>query len=198
VVEFAAAQSEGKMSDIHITFQRIIDGRQDYEQRWKECIDVLSRNLPFAIGAAYVKRFMKAEAKTSTMEMFNNIKEEFNEQIANAAWIDESSRVKLLSKLKSLIPLIAYPDAGFDEQAINEFYDSIKLDKSQYLRTLFQLRVIDADNKFRQTYTSTSLESQNDWKKYSPPTAVTAFYSQSDNTIRKRRHCKLHQTVINF
>lgn len=185
VIDFAVSQSITDLSDIYIHFQKLIDGREDREQTWRGCVDVLSKNLPFAIGSIYVEEYFKASTKDSVVEMFNNIKDEFVVLITEAKWVDESTREKLLHKLKSIVPLIAVPDDGFNERAINEFYDSIKLDKSQYLRTLFQLRVIDADNKFRQTYTSTALESSNDWRKFPPPTSVTAFYSESDNTIRK-------------
>lgn len=135
--------------------------------------------------------------------MFSNIKAEFTKVTSDAEWIDESTRERLLNRLKSLVPLIAYPDGGFDESAINEFYDGIKIDKNRYFRTLFQLRVIDADNKFRQTYTSTSLESLNNWSKYLPPTTVSASYLESDNTIRKIESMVLHRrevqkAVINF
>jgi predicted metalloendopeptidase len=180
VVDYVAAQSISEMGDIHIGFQQLIDGRQDHEQRWKRCVEVLSRHLPFAIGAAYIERFITADAKASAVRLFNNIKEEFVELITNTEWIDESTRGKLLNKLKSLVPLIAYPDRGFDEQAINELYEDIKPDKGQYLTTLFQLRVIDADTKLRQLYTSSSEE----WSRFLSPTDVTAAYSPSDNTLR--------------
>lgn len=147
---------------------------------------MLSSNVPFAIGSLYVQKYFKASTKATAVEMFNGIKGEFVTLLKQAEWIDESTREKLLSKLKSLVPLLAMPDGGFNERSINEFYDDIKLDKNQYLRTLFQLRVIDADNKFRQTYTSTALGSSSEWKKYLPPTSIAAVYSQSDNTIRKR------------
>lgn len=185
VVDFVAAQSISKLSDAYIKFKRIIDGQQDREQTWKECVNGLTKNLPFAVGKVYIESFFKGTTKALVEEMLQNIKDEFIEQITEADWIDESTRGKLLSKLQTLIPLIAHPDNGFSEHAINEFYDDINLDKSQYLRTLFQLRVIDADNKFRQTYTSTSLDDLNAWKKYLPPTTTTAFYSKSDNTISK-------------
>lgn len=146
---------------------------------------MLSSNVPFAIGSLYAQKYFKASTKATVVEMFNGIKGEFVTLLKQAEWIDESTREKLLLKLKSLVPLLAMPDGGFDERSINEFYDDIKLDKSQYLRTLFQLRVIDADNKFRQTYTSTALGSSSEWKKYLPPTSIAAVYSQSDNTIRK-------------
>jgi predicted metalloendopeptidase len=182
VVDFVAAQSRSsELGAIYVRFQKEIDGRQDREQGWKVCVDVLSRNLPFAIGAIYIENYFKADAKASIEEMYSNIKGEFTTLITNAEWIDESTRDKLLNKLQTLVPLIAFPGVGFDEQAIKSFYDEIKIDKDQYLRTLFQLRVIDADNKFRQSYTSTS----NEWQNYLAPTSIAAHYSASDNTIRK-------------
>ena len=197
MIDFAVSQSISNLSDIYIHFQKLIDGREDREQTWRDCVDVLTENLPFAVGSVYIEKYFKASTKASVMEMFNNIKDEFNVLIIQADWIDESTREILLNKLKSIATLIAFPDDGFNERAINEFYDGIKLDKSQYLRTLFQLRVIDADNKFRQTYTSTALETSNDWRKYLPPTSVTAYYSASDNTIRKIE-LELPKAVINF
>lgn len=194
VVDFAVSQSITDLSDIYINFQKLIDGREDRDQRWKECVDSLSKNLPFAIGSVYVESYFKAETKASVVEMFNNIKAEFTSLITNAEWVDAGTRKKLLSTLKSLVPLIAYPDDDFNDVAIGEFYDGIEVDKSQYLRTLFQLRVIDADNKFRQTYTSTALKSSPDWRKYLPPTTITALYSESDNTIRKLRASQVIHT----
>lgn len=194
VVDFVVSQSITDLSDIYIHFQKLINGREDRDQRWKECVDSLSKNLPFAIGSVYVERYFKAETKALVVEMFNNIKAEFTSLITDAEWIDAGTREKLLNKLKSLVPLIAYPDGGFNKVAINEFYDAIKVDKSQYLRTLFQLRVIDADNKFRQTNTSSALKSSPNWSKYLPPTSITALYSEFDNTIRKLRASQVIHT----
>lgn len=191
MVDFVAAQSRtSELGAIYVRFQKQIDGRQDREQGWRECVDVLRKNLPFAIGAIYVKKHFNAEAKASIEVMYRNIKEEFETLITDAEWVDESTREKLLNKLQSLVPLIAYPnDIGFDEQAIENFYDGIKIDKDQYLRNLFQLRVIDADNKFRQTYMSTSPDKSNEWQKFLSPTSIAAHYSASDNTIRKIERC---------
>lgn len=185
VVDFAAAQSISELSEIHIRFQRLIDGRQDYEQKWKECVDVLSENLPFAVGKVYIDNFFTAETKANAEDIFSNVKDEFAKLIVEADWIDKDTKSQLLNTLKALVLLIAYPDSGFSETAISELYEGVTFEKRQYLRALFQLRIIDADNKFRQTYTSTALESSNAWKKYLPPTSATALYSQSDNTIRK-------------
>ena len=186
MVDFVAAQSRSELGAIYVRFQRQIDGRQDREQGWKECVQILTSNIPFAVGAAYVENHFKADAKAAIEEMYQNIKGEFTATITEAEWIDENTRDKLLNKLQSLVPLIAYPGDGFDENAIKEFY-GIKVDRDRYLRTLFQLRIIAADDKFLQTYTSTSADKM--WKKYLPPTSIAALYSASDNTISKIERC---------
>lgn len=184
MVDFIASQSRSELGAIYDRFQKQIRGRRDREQRWRECIDVLTENLPFAIGAAFVERNFDPEMKASFEEMYRNIKSEFASAISQAEWIDENTRDKLLSKVQSLVPLVAYPDRGFDEQAIKDFYDSIKIDKDQYFRTLFQLRIIAADDKFRQTYTSTT-NKPGQWRKYLPPTTIASDYTASDNMISK-------------
>lgn len=183
MVDFVAAQSRSELGAIYVQFQRQIDGRQDREQRWKECVAVLTENLPFAIGAAYIENHFKADTKAAVEEMYRNIKGEFSTTITGAEWIDENTRDKLLNKLQSLVPLMAYPGDGFDDRAIKDFYGGVKIERDQYLRTLFQLRIINADDRFRQAYTSTSADHL--WKKFLPPTSVAAHYSASDNTISK-------------
>jgi predicted metalloendopeptidase len=180
VVDFVAAQSRSELGAIYERFQKQISGRRAREQRWRECIDVLTQNLPFAIGAAFVENHFQAESKAAFEEMYRNIKDEFTATISEAEWIDENTRDKLLNKLQSIVPLIAHPDRGFDKQAVKDFYDDKKIDKDQYLRTLFQLRIIDADDKFRQTY---STSEQEQWRKYLAPTSIASDYSASKNTI---------------
>lgn len=188
MVDFVAMHSRSELGSIYIRFQRDVDGRQDREQGWKECVDILNKNVPFAIGSIYIKRHFNVSVKASIEKMYENIKEEFTTLITNAEWVDESTRDKLLEKLQSLVAMIAFPgDEGFDDEVIKNFYDEIKIDRDRYFRTLFQLRVIDADSKFRQTFMSTVHIKVNEWQKYLPPTSIAALYSSSDNTIRKNK-----------
>lgn len=117
--------------------------------------------------------------------IFNNIKDGFTALIEQAKWIDDSIREKLLNKLKTLTPLIAYPGDGFSETEISAFYSELSIDTNQYLRTLFALRIIDADNKFRRTYATAASSDIDNWRKYLPPTSLIAVYSNSDNTLSK-------------
>lgn len=117
--------------------------------------------------------------------IFTIIKDEFATLIEQAKWIDDSIRAKLRNKLNALIPLIAYPSDGFSETEIRAFYSEISIDTDQYLRTLFALRIIAADNKFRQTYEAAAVDDIDNWRKYLPPASLIAVYSDSDNTLSK-------------
>jgi predicted metalloendopeptidase len=182
LVDFAANKQGGPLKAFKFQFQRTTSGQLDREQIWKECIAVVKEHLPFAIGYELAK-VDSFGIKNSSVEMFNNIKDELTALVSNATWIDETVREKLLHKLKTLTPLIAYPRNGFSESEISAFYSDTSINATRYLQSLFELRIIDADNKFRQTYTAHN--DIDDWKRYLPPTEFIAVYSASDNTFRK-------------
>lgn len=180
LVDFAADKQNGPLKVYKLQLQRTTSGQLDHEQTWKECLAVVKENLPFAIGYNLVDTF---DIKKSTIELFSNMKDELTTLVANATWIDDSIRDMFQYKLKTLTPLIAYPRDGFSELEISAFYNEASIQTERYLQSLFELRIIDADNKLRQ-YFATSANVK-DWKKYLPPTSLKAFYSVFDNTLRK-------------
>lgn len=187
VIDYAANQIESPLKIYKFQFQSATLGQLDREQIWKECINVVERELPYAIGYNFIKND-SFKLKNSSLMMFNIIKDEFTALIEQAKWIDDSIRAKLLNKLRALTPLIAYPNDGFSETEISAFYSEISIDTDQYLqylRTLFALRIIDADNKLRETYAAASSDDIDNWRKYLSPTSLNAVYSDSDNTLRK-------------
>lgn len=190
LVDYAGSQIAGPIQIYKFQLKRTFDGRLDMKQQWKECINVVKNELPFAIGV-YITRDLPTNFTSTVNDIFNNVKDEFTQLIAPTSWIDEAVRHNLQNKLETLKPLISHPTADFIQSEIIEFYNEIKIDPNQYIHTLLQLRVIDADNKFKQTYATTATVNDVDnWKKYLPPSSLTAFYSESDNTLRKLR--KIH------
>lgn len=183
LIDFTVPYSSRDLKQRYLIFQKDIDGRLDRDQTWKSCVDVVTENLPYAIGAIYVKDYFKHEVKQEVLKMFNNIKAEFSNVLKESLWMNEKMISKLNDKLNSLTPLIGFPEEYYDEQKITDFYKGVIIDDNQYLETLLLLRVLIADAKFQDSYKTTSNESE--WRKYPSPTTVSAFYSVSDNTIRK-------------
>ncbi|KAG5681863.1 hypothetical protein PVAND_011270 [Polypedilum vanderplanki] len=183
LLDYAGSQIAGPIKIFKFQFERKVNGRMDMEQLWKHCIDVVQHELPYASGAIITKN-LPNDFKSSINEIYIRVKEEFAQLIAKTALLDDTEREKLKSKLQTLIPLISHPTAGFNQSEIVEFYNEIKINSKHYITNLIQLRIIDADNKFKQTYATASVNDVENWKKYLPPTSLAAFYSDSDNTLR--------------
>lgn len=182
LIDFTVPYSSSQLKQRYLMFQKEIDGRLDRDQSWKSCVDVVTENLPYAVGAIYVENYFKHSVKQEVLKMFNNIKVEFSNVLKESLWMDDKMKSKMNEKLNSLIPLIGFPGEFYDEQKITDFYKGVQIDGNLYLETLLNLRVLIADAKFQDSYKSTTNESE--WRKYATPTTVTAFYSESDNTIR--------------
>lgn len=183
LIDFSVPYSSRQLKQRYLKFQKEIDGRLDRDQIWKSCVDVVTENLPYAVGSIYVKDYFKHQEKQEVLKMYKNIKDEFSNVLKESLWMDDKMKSKLNDKLNSLTPLIGFPGEHYDEQKIAEFYKSVAIDENQYLETLLHLRVLIADEKFQDSYKPSSNESE--WRKYPSATTVTAFYTESDNTIRK-------------
>lgn len=183
LIDFTVPYSSLELKHRYLAFQKDIDGRLDRDQTWKSCVDVVTEHIPYAIGAVYVEDYLKRQVKQEVVKMFNNIKVEFSNVLKESLWMNEKMISKLNDKLNSLTPLIGFPGEHYDDQKVTDFYKDVKIDDNQYLETLLHLRLLIADAKFQDLYKTTTNESE--WRKYPAPTTVTAFYSESDNTIRK-------------
>lgn len=183
LIEFTVPFSSSQLKQRYLKFQKEIDGRLDRDQSWKRCVDIVTENLPYAVGVIYVENYFKHQEKQEVLKMYYNIKDEFSNVLKESLWMDDKMKTKLNDKLNSLTPLIGFPGEYFDEQKISEFYEGVKIDENEYLETLLHLRVIVADAKIQYSYEASG--NKNDWRKYPTATTVTAFYSESNNTIRK-------------
>jgi predicted metalloendopeptidase len=184
LLDFAGSQVAGPIKFFKFQRDRAIDGRMDMEQQWKRCIEVVQNELPLASGLL-ITRNLPANFKRNANEIYEGVKGTFSKLIANAAWLDEAVRTRLQSKLQSLVPLISHPTSGFNQSEIVEFYGEAEINSQHYIATLFQLRIIDADDKFKQTYAAATVNDVDNCRKYLPPSSLAAFYSKSDNTLRK-------------
>lgn len=186
LIDYAADKFQSPLKIFKFEFNKSISGQLDREQIWKQCINIVKHELPYAIGYKFINNDTFA-LKQASLEIFYNTKSIFATLIKQTKWIDKLILDEILSKLNTLLPLIAYPSDGFNAKEISAFYSEISF--TEYLHTLFALRIIDADNIFNQNYATTSSDAAtrdgvDNWKKYAPPTSLSALYSASDVTLR--------------
>lgn len=62
-----------------LQYSTALSGRTEREARWKECIDTVSGSLAISVGALYVRKYFKEDAKKNAVEMVADIRAEFTE-----------------------------------------------------------------------------------------------------------------------
>lgn len=164
-----------------LQYSTAISGKQEQEPRWKECIDLATGSLSTGSGALYVRKYFKKESKASALQMVNAIKVEFEEILKTVPWMDETTRAAGLSKVKSMVTHIGYPDELMDDNKLTDFYKTVKVDENKYLESILSINIFGTDRAFKKLREPVN---KTDWITHSKPAVVNAFYSSIENSIQ--------------
>lgn len=165
-----------------LQYSTAISGKQEQEPRWKECIDLATGSLSTGAGALYVRKYFKKESKAAALEMVNAIKVEFEGILKTVPWMDDTTRSAALSKVKTMVTHIGYPDELMDDKKLIDFYKTVKVDEEKYLESILSINIFGTDRAFKKLYEPVN---KTDWITHSKPAVVNAFYSSIENSIRK-------------
>jgi putative endopeptidase len=105
---------------------RILEGTKELLPRWKRCVRATDRELGFALGQVYVKKYFPPEAKARAQEMVNNLIAALREDLKTLPWMGEGTRQQALAKLDAFTTKIGYPDKWRD-------YSAYKVDRGPYV-----------------------------------------------------------------
>lgn len=105
----------------------------------------------------------------------------FIENLSSVEWMDEKTRALALEKAYGMHIHIAYPNELLDDTKLNEYYDGLIIRPDSLLDNVMQIRKFMRHRKiiqFRETINKT------DWQTHSRVTAVNAYNSLMENSIR--------------
>jgi neprilysin len=171
-----------KLRKRQLQYSTAISGKQEQEPRWKECVDITTGSLPISVGALYIRKHFREDSKKAALEMVQNIEVEFEEILKTVDWMDAKTREQALDKVKSMATHIGYPDELMNNKKLEEYYEGLKIDSTNYLESILRLNRFGTNKvflKLRQPVNKT------DWITHSKPAVVNAFYSPIENSIRK-------------
>jgi len=114
--------------------------------------------------------------------MVKSIKEEFEMILKKVSWMDDTTRQAALSKVKSMVTHIGYPDELMDDQKLIEFYKKVQINENKYLESILSVNIFGTDRAFKKLREPVN---KTDWVTHSKPAVVNAFYSSIENSIRK-------------
>src|SRR5690606_21664099 len=90
-------------------YNKLLNGQQEPEVRWKRAVQLVDNMLGDALGQLYVKRYFPPEAKAYMLKLVDNLQETYRERIQQNTWMSDSTKAKAIDKLNAFIKKIGYP-----------------------------------------------------------------------------------------
>ena len=95
-------------------YGRTLTGAPELRARWKRGVGLVERAMGEAVGAVYVERHFKPEAKAAMDDLVANLIEAYRRSIETLEWMTPETRARALDKLAKFTPKIGYPDRWRD------------------------------------------------------------------------------------
>uniref|UniRef100_A0A4D5R9A5 Neprilysin n=1 Tax=Scolopendra viridis TaxID=118503 RepID=A0A4D5R9A5_SCOVI len=157
-----------------------LTGQSQETAKWLRCMGITTSSMPNAVGAIYVRKHFKKEAKTDAIEMVEEIRKEFQSILSIVDWMDDVTRERALRKLRAIKEHIAYPSELLDDRKIDEFYSKLQVRADEHFENVMRVR------KFAMDYSFSLLRkpvNKSDWVQNGDAAEVNAFYNPPGNSI---------------
>ncbi|HEX8197553.1 MAG TPA: M13 family metallopeptidase [Pyrinomonadaceae bacterium] len=118
-------------------YSRTLRGVKEPQPRWKRCVGDTDVILGEAVGAEYVKKNFKPEAKKRMNEIIDHLFAVYRERIGKLDWMSQETKEKALVKLNAIRRKI-----GYDENPLG--YAGLKIDRHSFWGNLTRAGQLDA------------------------------------------------------
>ena len=105
---------------------RVLNGQQEQEPRWKRGIAMVNAAVGEAVGKLYVARHFPPEAKAKMQELVGNVIATLDGDLRELEWMSPETRLKAREKLAKFTAKIGYPDEWRD-------YSTLRLAEGRWL-----------------------------------------------------------------
>lgn len=152
-------------------YSKIISGQAVQKTRAQLMVQKVDRQLGFALGKLYVKRYFNEDAKKRVLDLVNNLQKAFEIRMDQLDWMSDSTKVKAKEKLYTITKKIGYPDVWRE-------YGDVQIEKDTYFGNVVALRQNDYQYELAKL---NQAPNKNEW--HTTPSTVTAYYNPSMNEI---------------
>lgn len=169
--------------DLQQDYTRQTTGRTVENPRWLDCVNRALDFYPHAFGALYVRKHFNEAAKEMSLEMVNNIKDEFKIMLSEIEWMDPQTKAQANEKANTISEQIAYADELLDDAKLDEYYQSFAatVNVNEYYESIFRLNEASTNRNNRRLREPID---KNEWTSFVAPAIVNAFYSSLENSIK--------------
>lgn len=180
LTEYSAYYLNMEIRKRQLEYNTVTIGKKEHSPRWKECISLTNNKLSTAVGAMYIRKYFRPDAKQMARVMVDQIRQEFKELLRQNLWMDPKTKLAAGNKVDAIITHIGYPDELYDDKKLDEYYKTLDIDGENYLTAVLNI------NKFYMNYDYAALRkpvNKTDWIAHSSPTFINAYYSFEENSI---------------
>lgn len=156
--------------DAAFAYEKAVSGQSTQRTRAQLMVQKVDRQLGFALGQLYVKKYFNEEAKKRVLDLVNNLQKAFEHRINQLEWMGDSTKVRAKEKLYAITKKIGYPDVWRE-------YD-VTIYRNKYFENVVALRK-DASRYELEKFNKPP--NKEEW--HTTPSTVTAYYNPSLNEI---------------
>lgn len=98
--------------------QRYLRGVSEMPARWKQCVELVDRDLGEALGQVFVRKTFSPETKARVTAMAVEIQKAMEEDIKALPWMGPETKKRALEKLHAMANKIGYPERWRDYSAV--------------------------------------------------------------------------------
>ena len=157
--------------DTSFQYSKVLSGQSVQKSRTELMVQNVDRQIGFALGQLYVKRYFNEDAKKRALELVNNLQKSLENRINQLDWMSDSTKLKAKDKLYAINKKIGYPDVW-------RTYENVKIERDNYFENVVSIRKDAYQYQLSQLNKPPNKEA---W--HTTPSTVTAYYNPSLNEI---------------
>ncbi|KAH3877144.1 hypothetical protein DPMN_001000, partial [Dreissena polymorpha] len=155
-------------------FSDDVTGNQNFWGTWHHCFYHANRDMPDALGSLYAKQHFNDKNKDKAEEIVQYIKEQLIAAVDSNKFLDDPTKEKAKTKLKASTDKMGYPDIYLNDADIDNIYQDIAINRSDYFQNLLNLNAFEKADWTRRL---TKREDKSRWLYNSYDTSMTFFNS---------------------
>lgn len=157
--------------DASFEYSKVISGQSEQQSRSKQMVRRVDRQIGFALGQLYVKRYFDEDAKKRALSLVINFQKTLEKRINKLDWMSDSTKVKATNKLWAISKKIGYPDVW-------RAYTGVTIANDRFFENVVSLRKEEYEYELKKLNQPPNRE---EW--HTTPSTVTAYYNPSLNEI---------------
>lgn len=154
-------------------------GSDGSEESWRFCVSETISSVGYAISSLFVRAAFNGRSKPASEVMINNVRTAFMEHLKLLDWMAPETKIEALDKANAISDMIGYPEFILDTKKLDEKYDGLEFNASEYFENNVRLAKFDLRKNLERL--KERKVDRNRWGM--SPIQVNAYYTPTKNQI---------------